>query len=82
MYTVGPVLDLGGQAHPNRADPDKIMEWLDAHPESSVVFLCFGGMGNFGPGERDRARAGAQQRAEVPVGPASAGAGRKTRRTT
>ena len=48
VYTVGPVLDLGGQAHCNRVDREKIMEWLDAQPESSVVFLCFGSMGAIG----------------------------------
>ena len=50
VYTVGPVLDLGGQAHPSsdRVDHGKIIEWLDAQPESSVVFLCFGSWGSFG----------------------------------
>ena len=49
VYTVGPVLDLGGQAHScsDRVDHGKIMGWLDAQPESSVVFLCFGSMGTF-----------------------------------
>ena len=50
VYTVGPVLDLGGQAHPgsDRIERDKVMEWLDAQPETSVMFLCFGSMGSFG----------------------------------
>ena len=52
MYTVGPVLDIGfvGQAHPGSGgvDRDKIMEWLDAQPEASMVFLCFGSWGSFG----------------------------------
>ncbi|XP_034687373.1 UDP-glycosyltransferase 71K1-like [Vitis riparia] len=49
VYTVGPVLDLEGQAHSSadRADHDKVMAWLDTQPESSVVFLCFGSLGTF-----------------------------------
>ncbi|KAL9259239.1 UDP-glycosyltransferase 71K2-like protein [Drosera capensis] len=49
VYTVGPVLDLTGQAHShnsNRAQHDHIMGWLDAQPKSSVVCLCFGSMGS------------------------------------
>ncbi|RVW65956.1 UDP-glycosyltransferase 71K2 [Vitis vinifera] len=47
--TVGPVLDLEGQAHSSadRAGHDKVMAWLDTQPESSVVFLCFGSLGTF-----------------------------------
>ena len=49
---MGPVLDIGfgGQAHPGSygVDREKIMEWLDAQPEASVVFLCFGSWGSFG----------------------------------
>lgn len=49
VYTVGPVLDLGGQAHAgsDRVDRSKIMGWLDAQPKLSVVFLCFGSIGAF-----------------------------------
>ncbi|GAB2293848.1 hypothetical protein Dimus_028059 [Dionaea muscipula] len=50
VYPVGPVLDLSGNAH-GGTDPeqhDKIMKWLDAQPESSVVFLCFGSGGSMG----------------------------------
>ncbi|XP_055962423.1 flavonol 3-O-glucosyltransferase UGT71C4-like [Mercurialis annua] len=47
VYTVGPLLSLKGQPHPEmeHAQWDKIMEWLAEQPESSVVFLCFGSVG-------------------------------------
>ncbi|KAF3439566.1 hypothetical protein FNV43_RR17844 [Rhamnella rubrinervis] len=50
VYMVGPVLDLKGQPHPSLdlAQRDKIINWLDDQPESSVVYLCFGSMGSFG----------------------------------
>ncbi|GAB4839303.1 hypothetical protein Ancab_028830 [Ancistrocladus abbreviatus] len=48
VYTVGPVLDLSGQAHAQlkTEQHDKIIRWLDAQPKSSVVFLCFGSVGS------------------------------------
>ncbi|XVF00453.1 hypothetical protein REPUB_Repub04eG0002600 [Reevesia pubescens] len=48
VYPVGPILDLAGAAqwHPDRAQQDSIMKWLDEQPPSSVVFLCFGSMGS------------------------------------
>ncbi|GMH03189.1 hypothetical protein Nepgr_005028 [Nepenthes gracilis] len=50
IYTVGPVLDLLGQAHGKTSADEhvRIMRWLDAQPESSVVFLCFGSEGSIG----------------------------------
>ncbi|KAK8598594.1 hypothetical protein V6N13_094559 [Hibiscus sabdariffa] len=42
---VGPVIDLNGLNYSN--SDDKVMEWLDDQPQSSVVFLCFGSMGSF-----------------------------------
>ena len=49
VYTIGPVLDLGGMSHSgsDRVDHSKIIGWLDAQLELSVVFLCFGSMGTF-----------------------------------
>ncbi|KAL9229424.1 hypothetical protein vseg_004890 [Gypsophila vaccaria] len=53
IYPVGPVLSLNnrGDSKPrdgnNGTDEDAIISWLDAQPESSVVFLCFGSMGCF-----------------------------------
>ncbi|KAK6240311.1 hypothetical protein SCA6_005700 [Theobroma cacao] len=48
IYPIGPVLDLVGPAqwHPERAQHDSIVQWLDNQPPSSVVFLCFGSMGS------------------------------------
>ncbi|GMH03190.1 hypothetical protein Nepgr_005029 [Nepenthes gracilis] len=50
VYTVGPILDLLGQAHVKTSADEhvRIMRWLDAQPESSVVFLCFGSVGSIG----------------------------------
>ncbi|KAF5446749.1 hypothetical protein F2P56_032352 [Juglans regia] len=49
VYAVGPVLDLKGpDPGLDQAHRDNIMKWLDDHPPSSVVFLCFGSMGSFG----------------------------------
>ncbi|KAF8010636.1 hypothetical protein BT93_J1321 [Corymbia citriodora subsp. variegata] len=49
IYTVGPVIDPKGVPDPSldRAHWEKIREWLDEQPPSSVVFLCFGSMGSF-----------------------------------
>ena len=51
VYPIGLVLDLKGQHNLalNWAQQDSIMKWLDAQPPLSVVFLCFGSMGSFGP---------------------------------
>uniref|UniRef100_A0A2N9GTE7 Glycosyltransferase n=1 Tax=Fagus sylvatica TaxID=28930 RepID=A0A2N9GTE7_FAGSY len=48
VYPIGPVLDLTGPAqwHPDRANHERIMRWLDDQPPSTVVFLCFGSMGS------------------------------------
>lgn len=49
VYPVGPVLD--GSCTIEMVDPvqyEAIIKWLDHQPESSVVFLCFGSMGEFG----------------------------------
>ncbi|CAK7345190.1 unnamed protein product [Dovyalis caffra] len=49
VYPVGPILNLNRDERSDRNDAYKdIMQWLDHQPSSSVVFLCFGSMGNFG----------------------------------
>ncbi|KAL6976021.1 hydroquinone glucosyltransferase [Sarracenia purpurea var. burkii] len=48
IYPVGPVLNLEGESNNGRNhQSEAIMRWLDNHPPSSVVFLCFGSMGSF-----------------------------------
>ncbi|GJW77183.1 anthocyanidin 3-O-glucosyltransferase 2-like protein [Tanacetum coccineum] len=44
MYLVGPILNLEGDG---KLLADDVISWLDSQPISSVVFLCFGSMGNF-----------------------------------
>ncbi|XP_059656943.1 UDP-glycosyltransferase 43-like [Cornus florida] len=48
VYPIGPVIDHHGPGrwHSDLAHHDDIMKWLDPHPPSSVVFLCFGSMGS------------------------------------
>ncbi|XP_010058058.2 UDP-glycosyltransferase 43 [Eucalyptus grandis] len=50
VYSVGPIIDLDGPVkwHPQRAEQEAIVQWLDKQPPSSVVFLCFGSMGSLG----------------------------------
>lgn len=61
VYTVGPVLDLKGDAHVGSCGSQQyedLMTWLDNQPVSSVAFLCFGSMGSFGEDQvREIARA-------------------------
>ncbi|KAL6976016.1 hydroquinone glucosyltransferase [Sarracenia purpurea var. burkii] len=48
IYPVGPVLNLEVESNNSRNHQSElIMRWLDNQPLSSVVFLCFGSMGNF-----------------------------------
>lgn len=51
VYPVGPLLNLDGSSGGHgRNDPSEaasILGWLDAQPQSSVVFLCFGSFGSF-----------------------------------
>ncbi|TXG74361.1 hypothetical protein EZV62_002940 [Acer yangbiense] len=63
VYTVGPVLDLQGQPNPNLVEEQcrKILKWLDDQPESSVVFLCFGNRGSFGPAQVKELAIGLEQ---------------------
>lgn len=63
VYTVGPVLDLKGQAH-RPSDQDqraRIMNWLDIQPDESVVFLCFGSVGSFNEDQVKEIAAGLSQ---------------------
>uniref|UniRef100_A0A0D9WZ73 Glycosyltransferase n=1 Tax=Leersia perrieri TaxID=77586 RepID=A0A0D9WZ73_9ORYZ len=46
LYPIGPVLDLGAKQQPSN-EPHCVIQWLDAQPVASVVFLCFGSMGWF-----------------------------------
>nr|WLF94737.1 UDP-glucosyltransferase UGT71G10 [Astragalus membranaceus] len=60
IYAVGPLLDLKWSPNPNldQVQHDLILKWLDQQPDSSVVFLCFGSAGRFGPSQtREIARA-------------------------
>ncbi|KAL5750481.1 hypothetical protein ACOSP7_025084 [Xanthoceras sorbifolium] len=63
VYTVGPLLDLKGQPVPDsdEAKRQDILEWLDDQPESSVVFLCFGGGGSFSPAQVKEIATGLEQ---------------------
>ena len=47
IYPIGPILDLVGPAqwHPDLANHERIMKWLDDQPPSTVVFLSFGSHG-------------------------------------
>ncbi|PON36932.1 UDP-glucuronosyl/UDP-glucosyltransferase [Parasponia andersonii] len=55
-YSVGTILNLNGSAqwHPDRAQHESVIRWLDDQPTSSVVFLCFGSLGSLrGPQVRE-----------------------------
>ncbi|KAH7844025.1 hypothetical protein Vadar_023480 [Vaccinium darrowii] len=47
IYPVGPVLHFSKGKNEGKEEVIQIMRWLDDQPLSSVVFLCFGGMGSF-----------------------------------
>ncbi|XP_057464851.1 UDP-glycosyltransferase 71K1-like [Actinidia eriantha] len=61
VYTVGPLVDLIGQARVQSDDRDKIMKWLDEQPPSSVIFLCFGSFGSFSPAQLVEMASGLEQ---------------------
>ncbi|PIN22166.1 UDP-glucuronosyl and UDP-glucosyl transferase [Handroanthus impetiginosus] len=46
VYPIGPILQVG-QQHTDQNEHGEIINWLDAQPDSSVVFLCFGSKGGF-----------------------------------
>ncbi|KAI6704824.1 hypothetical protein NL676_007786 [Syzygium grande] len=56
VYSVGPVIDLAGPVewHPQRAQQEAVLRWLDKQPPSSVVLLCFGSMGAWARLRRER----------------------------
>lgn len=47
VYPVGPLLNSNHGDQHNNKDYWGVMKWLDDQPPSSVVFLCFGGVGGF-----------------------------------
>ncbi|KAL6201719.1 hypothetical protein ACLB2K_025431 [Fragaria x ananassa] len=55
VHAIGPVVDLNGPAQCQNPDRyESVMKWLDDHPPSSVVLLCFGSMGSLnGPQVRE-----------------------------
>ncbi|KAL5578257.1 hypothetical protein UlMin_019956 [Ulmus minor] len=56
VYPVGPIIDLIGPAqwHPDRAQYECVVKWLDNQPPLSVLFLCFGSMRSLsGPQARE-----------------------------
>ncbi|XP_057442282.1 UDP-glycosyltransferase 71K2-like [Lotus japonicus] len=63
IYAIGPLINLKGHPNPNldQAKHDLIMKWLDEQPESSVVFLCFGSWGSFGPSQTREIALGLQR---------------------
>ncbi|KAK4855789.1 hypothetical protein QYF36_010889 [Acer negundo] len=67
VYTIGPVLDLQGQPNPNLDEEQcrKNLKWLDDQPESSVVFLCFGSGGCFGPAQVKEMAIGLEQKQQL-----------------
>uniref|UniRef100_A0A0D9V5C4 Glycosyltransferase n=1 Tax=Leersia perrieri TaxID=77586 RepID=A0A0D9V5C4_9ORYZ len=46
IYCVGPLVG-GDSAKKEAAERHECLDWLDAQPEHSVVFLCFGSKGTF-----------------------------------
>lgn len=43
VYCVGPLVSRGGAGK----EREERLRWLDAQPDRTVVFLCFGSMGTF-----------------------------------
>ncbi|RLN21665.1 anthocyanidin 5,3-O-glucosyltransferase-like [Panicum miliaceum] len=50
VYCIGPLVS-GGARNGEETDRHECLTWLDAQPERSVVFLCFGSMGTFSVGQ-------------------------------
>ncbi|KAF4376858.1 hypothetical protein G4B88_015802 [Cannabis sativa] len=46
IFPIGPIIDDNGPIkwHPEKANFQSLISWLDNQPTSSVVFLCFGSM--------------------------------------
>ncbi|KAI5668965.1 hypothetical protein M9H77_18818 [Catharanthus roseus] len=49
IYRIGPLLNLETQIHSaiSQSSRQKILNWLNDQPNSSVIFLCFGSYGGF-----------------------------------
>ncbi|PON98227.1 UDP-glucuronosyl/UDP-glucosyltransferase, partial [Trema orientale] len=49
VYSVGPIINANDDCSQflSASQYSDIIDWLDAQPPSSVVFLCFGSMGSF-----------------------------------
>nr|QOL02394.1 (iso)flavone 7 and 3'-O-glycosyltransferase [Iris domestica] len=49
VYCIGPLVATGSNEGEGEGEGEKheCLAWLDAQPEKSVVFLCFGSMGSF-----------------------------------
>ncbi|CAL5092671.1 unnamed protein product [Urochloa decumbens] len=47
VYCVGPLVSPGAVAAAREDDAHECLRWMDAQPDRSVVFLCFGSMGAF-----------------------------------
>ncbi|KAL6845604.1 hypothetical protein ACP4OV_025099 [Aristida adscensionis] len=47
VYCIGPLVAGGGAEEAAGSGRHACLEWLDAQPERSVVFLCFGSLGAF-----------------------------------
>ncbi|KAF8751363.1 hypothetical protein HU200_012034 [Digitaria exilis] len=45
VYPIGPVVGKGGTDKDEEAEKPECIAWLDAQPERSVVFLCWGSKG-------------------------------------
>nr|QSB46682.1 glycosyltransferase [Rubia yunnanensis] len=43
VYAIGPALNLEKKTNQS----ESILKWLDLHPNSTVIFLCFGSLGTF-----------------------------------
>ncbi|KQK09609.1 anthocyanidin 5,3-O-glucosyltransferase [Brachypodium distachyon] len=47
LYCIGPLVLPGGHTRGSNGERHPCIEWLDAQPDRSVVFLCFGSLGTF-----------------------------------
>ncbi|KAJ6818078.1 anthocyanidin 5,3-O-glucosyltransferase-like [Iris pallida] len=47
VYCIGPLVANGSNGGRGEGERHECLAWLDAQPEKSVVFLCFGSLGSF-----------------------------------
>ncbi|CAL5092673.1 unnamed protein product [Urochloa decumbens] len=80
VYCVGPLVSPGGAAA--AADRHECLRWMDAQPDRSVVFLCFGSLGSFPKHQLDEIAAGLESSGQrflwVVRSPRPPGAGEKS----